>query len=110
MPKYSFLAKSLEGKTEKGILEAKDEFELAKILKERKLILVRAEKVKEKRKELQKVGEVFKPEHNTSPKKTQRNLKNQPKKGKNFQLSTPNLHTWKLPTFLQKLKKSSAKL
>ena len=50
MPKYSFLAISSEGKTEKGILEAKDEFELAKILKERKLILVRAEKVKEKRK------------------------------------------------------------
>jgi type IV pilus assembly protein PilC len=50
MPKYSFLAKSLEGKSEKGILEAKDEFELAKILKERKLILIRAEKIKEKRK------------------------------------------------------------
>jgi type IV pilus assembly protein PilC len=50
MPKYSFLAKSLEGKTEKGILEAKDEFELAKILKERGLILIRAEKVKEKKK------------------------------------------------------------
>jgi type IV pilus assembly protein PilC len=50
MPKYSFLAISSEGKTEKGILEAKDEFELAKILKERKLILVRTEKVKEKRK------------------------------------------------------------
>ena len=50
MPKYSFLAKSLEGKTEKGILEAKDEFELAKILKERKLILIKAEKLKEKRK------------------------------------------------------------
>jgi type IV pilus assembly protein PilC len=50
MPKYSFLAKSLEGKSEKGILEAKDEFELAKILKERKLILIKAEKVKEKRK------------------------------------------------------------
>jgi type IV pilus assembly protein PilC len=31
-------------------LEAKDEFELAKILKERKLILIKAEKVKEKRK------------------------------------------------------------
>jgi type IV pilus assembly protein PilC len=50
MPKYSFWAKSLEGKTEKGILEAKDEFELAKILKEKKLILIKAEKVKEKRK------------------------------------------------------------
>jgi type IV pilus assembly protein PilC len=50
MPKYSFLAKSLEGKTEKGILEAKDEFELAKILKERKLILIKAEKLKGKRK------------------------------------------------------------
>jgi type IV pilus assembly protein PilC len=50
MPKYSFLAISSEGKTEKGILEAKDEFELAKILKERKLILIKAEKVKEKRK------------------------------------------------------------
>jgi type IV pilus assembly protein PilC len=50
MPKYSFLAISAEGKTEKGILEAKDEFELAKILKERKLILIRAEKIKEKRK------------------------------------------------------------
>jgi type IV pilus assembly protein PilC len=50
MPKYSFLAKSLEGKTEKGVMEAKDEFELAKILKERGLILIRAEKVKEKKK------------------------------------------------------------
>jgi type II secretory pathway component PulF len=50
MPKYSFLAKSLEGKSEKGVLEAKDEFELAKILKERKLILIKAEKLKEKRK------------------------------------------------------------
>jgi len=50
MPKYSFLATSSEGKTEKGILEAKDEFELAKILKERKLILIKAEKLKEKRK------------------------------------------------------------
>jgi type IV pilus assembly protein PilC len=50
MPKYSFLAKSLEGKTEKGILEARDEFELSKILKEKGLILVRAEKEKEKEK------------------------------------------------------------
>jgi type IV pilus assembly protein PilC len=49
MPKYSFFAKSLEGKTEKGVLEAKDEFELAKALKERGLILIRAEKVKEKK-------------------------------------------------------------
>jgi type IV pilus assembly protein PilC len=50
MPKYSFLAKSFEGKTETGVLEAKDEFELAKILKERGLILIKAEKKKEKRK------------------------------------------------------------
>jgi len=48
MPKYSFLAKSLEGKTEKGILEAKDEFELAKFLKEKGLILIKAEKEREK--------------------------------------------------------------
>jgi type IV pilus assembly protein PilC len=49
MPKYSFLAKSFDGKTEEGILEAKDEFEIAKILKERGLILIKAEKAKEKR-------------------------------------------------------------
>ena len=50
MPKYSFLAKSLEGKTEKGILEAKDEFELARVLRDRGLILIKAEKEREKRK------------------------------------------------------------
>jgi type II secretory pathway component PulF len=50
MPKYSFLAKSLDGKSEKGVLEAKDEFELAKVLKERGMILIRAEKIKEKKK------------------------------------------------------------
>jgi len=49
MPKYSFLAKSLEGKTEKGILETKDEFELAKILREKGLILIKAEKEREKK-------------------------------------------------------------
>jgi type IV pilus assembly protein PilC len=50
MPKYSFLAKSLDGRTETGVLEAKDEFELAKMLRERGLILIKVEKKKEKKK------------------------------------------------------------
>jgi len=50
MPKYSFFAKSFEGKTEKGVLEARDEFELAKILKEKGLILIKAEQKKEREK------------------------------------------------------------
>ena len=50
MPKYSFLAKTFNGKTEVGVLEAKDEFELAKILKEKGLILIKVEKEKEKKK------------------------------------------------------------
>jgi type IV pilus assembly protein PilC len=50
MPKYSFLAKSLDGRTETGVLEAKDEFELAKMLREKGLILIKVEKKKEKKK------------------------------------------------------------
>jgi type IV pilus assembly protein PilC len=50
MPKYSFFAKSFDGREERGTLEAKDEFEVAKILKEKGLILIRTEKEKEKKK------------------------------------------------------------
>jgi len=44
MPKYIFLAKSLDGREEKGVLEAQSEYELAKILKERGLILIKTQK------------------------------------------------------------------
>jgi type IV pilus assembly protein PilC len=43
MPKYSYLAKSLTGTPRPGVLEAKDEHELAKILHQEGYILISAE-------------------------------------------------------------------
>ena len=43
MPKYFYTAQSLTGERKSGILEAKDEHQLARILREEGLILIRAE-------------------------------------------------------------------
>ena len=43
MPRYLYTAKSLEGEEKSGILEAKDEHQLARILRKAGLILIRAE-------------------------------------------------------------------
>ncbi|KPJ73662.1 hypothetical protein AMJ48_00425 [Parcubacteria bacterium DG_74_1] len=43
MPKYSYTAQSLKGESKSGILEAKDEYELARALRQDGLILIRAE-------------------------------------------------------------------
>lgn len=52
MPRYLYTAQSLQGESKSGILEAKDEHQLARILKEEGLILIRAEleeKIKKKK-------------------------------------------------------------
>jgi len=43
MPKYSYTAQSLKGESKSGILEAKDEHQLARALRQEGLILIRAE-------------------------------------------------------------------
>jgi type IV pilus assembly protein PilC len=43
MSKYSYTAQSLKGESKSGILEAKDEYQLARILRQEGLILIRAE-------------------------------------------------------------------
>lgn len=43
MPKYNYIAKTLEGRTETGIMEAKSEHELAKILRQEGCILIKAD-------------------------------------------------------------------
>lgn len=63
MPSYYYIAKSLEGETKSGVLEAKSERELAQRLRKEGLILIRAvsEKEKEKKKleiSLPLIGEV----------------------------------------------------
>jgi len=50
MPKFFYQAKSLEGESKSGVLEAKDRFELAKILKKEGFILIKAEREREKKK------------------------------------------------------------
>lgn len=50
MPNYFYTAKSLEGKTEAGNLEAANEMELAKAMRSKGLILIRAVPEKEKKK------------------------------------------------------------
>lgn len=42
MPKYSYIAKSMQGEEKTGVLDVKDEYQLAKILKEQGFILVNA--------------------------------------------------------------------
>lgn len=42
MPKYSYTAQSAKGETKSGLLEAKDEYQLARVLREDGLILIRA--------------------------------------------------------------------
>ncbi len=48
MPLYSFFAKNLKGEEKKGLIEAKDEKDLFRILREKGLILVSWKKEKEK--------------------------------------------------------------
>lgn len=43
MPRYFYNAKSLKGESQTGILEAKDEYQLARILRQQGLILIKAE-------------------------------------------------------------------
>ncbi|HUW71937.1 MAG TPA: type II secretion system F family protein [Candidatus Humimicrobiaceae bacterium] len=43
MPKYSYTAQSSQGESKSGVLEAKDEHQLARILRQEGLILIRAE-------------------------------------------------------------------
>ncbi|MDP1538941.1 MAG: hypothetical protein Q8M00_02830, partial [bacterium] len=43
MPKYSYTAKSLKGEEKSGIVEAKDERQLSKTLREQGFILIKAE-------------------------------------------------------------------
>ena len=43
MPKYSYTAQSLKGESKSGSLEAKDEHQLARVLRQEGLILIRAE-------------------------------------------------------------------
>jgi type IV pilus assembly protein PilC len=49
MPKYFYQAKSLQGESKSGVLEAKDKFELARILKKEGFILIKAEIEKERK-------------------------------------------------------------
>lgn len=48
MPQYFYTAKSLKGESQTGILEAKDEYQLARILRQQDLILIKAELEEEK--------------------------------------------------------------
>lgn len=48
MPKYFYKAKSRSGEEKSGLLEAKDEYHLARILREEGLILIKAEIEKKK--------------------------------------------------------------
>ena len=51
MPKYSYIAQSQTGEEKTGILDAKDEYQLARVLRNEGLILIRAElaeKIKKK--------------------------------------------------------------
>jgi type IV pilus assembly protein PilC len=43
MPKYFYTAQSLKGESKSGVLEAKDEHQLARLLRQENLILIRAE-------------------------------------------------------------------
>jgi len=43
MPKYSYTAQSLKGESKSGILEAKDEYQLARALRQEGLVLIKAE-------------------------------------------------------------------
>lgn len=43
MPKYFYTAQSLEGESKSGVLEAKDEYQLARVLRQEGLVLIRAE-------------------------------------------------------------------
>ena len=43
MPRYSYIAKTLNGEPRSGVLEAKNEHELARILHQKGCILIRAE-------------------------------------------------------------------
>ena len=43
MPNYSYTAQSLKGESKSGVLEAKDEHQLARILRQEGLVLIRAE-------------------------------------------------------------------
>ena len=43
MPKYSYTAQSPKGESKSGILEAKDEYQLARVLRQEGLVLIRAE-------------------------------------------------------------------
>lgn len=48
MPRYFYNAKSSKGESQTGILEAKDEYQLARILRQQGLILIKAELEEEK--------------------------------------------------------------
>lgn len=50
MPKYFYTARSPTGESKSGVQEAKDEYQLAKTLRQEGLILIRAETKKEKKK------------------------------------------------------------
>ncbi len=43
MPKYSYIAQSLQGESKNGIMDAKDEHQLARALRQENLILIKAE-------------------------------------------------------------------
>lgn len=49
MPRYFYLAKSFTGETKSGVMEASNEYQLAKILRQEGLILIRAKLEKEKK-------------------------------------------------------------
>ncbi len=50
MPRYFYLAKSFSGETKSGLMEASNEYQLAKTLRQEGLILIRAELEEKKRK------------------------------------------------------------
>jgi type IV pilus assembly protein PilC len=58
LPNYYYLAKSLSGETKKGTIQAKDEYELAKILHGQGYVLISASLEKEK-KEFLRIEEIF---------------------------------------------------
>jgi type IV pilus assembly protein PilC len=59
MPRYSYIAKSLKGEPRSGVLEAKDERELARSLRQEGDILIKAELEKEKPLIKRDLSEIF---------------------------------------------------
>jgi len=50
MPSFRYTANSLKGEKKEGVLEAKDKYHLARILRKQGFILVKAKAEKEKKK------------------------------------------------------------